>query len=353
MTRRDATMTNSHITNRSGVDHLVELICSKHGLLPGTVTVFDDYADFLLNLFQHLADSQSRLIGAGHFTSEMEIAADQARLEREEVIGSSPFTSDIEQVCEKVNSRHDIIVISNPNRITGMTHSLSEIRKLAATVSEGALVIDEHHFEHFGLTAVELVSQLPQVYVLRSLTASSGILSSDSGFLVAERTRIEQLQTGLIGRPLTATVHRNVLTAQTDSELLALRVNDIHDEAYRIATALNRIGVQSRLTATDFLLIRVKDPVSVGNFLAAERIPIENLDGYPAMKNYIRYRIHSNLTNHRLIDAFRRMPPSILKLKTLDLRAETMRLRRFSGAGNRQLNLDRMNKTILEPETVS
>jgi histidinol-phosphate aminotransferase len=346
-------MMNSATTKRYGVDHLVELICSKHELSCETVTVFDDYTGFLLNLFQHLADAQSQLIGAGHFTSEIEIAADQARIERTEIIGSSPFTSDIERVREAINSRHDIIVLSNPNRISGMTHSLSEIRKLAAAVPEGAVIVDEQYFEHFGITAVELIGELPQVYVLRSLTASYGILSSDSGFLVADKTSTEQLQIGLISQPMSSMVRRNILTAQTDHDLLTFRVNDIHDESYRIASALNRIGVQSRLSQTDFLLIRVKDPISVGNALAAARIPIENLDGYPSMKNYIRYRVQSNLLNNRLIDTFRRMTPSIVKMKTLDLRAETMRLKRFAVENNRRLSPERMNQSVVEPEPVA
>jgi len=346
-------MTNLAITKKGGVDHLVELISSKHELSPATITVFDDYTSFLLSLLQHLADTSSRLIGAGHFTSEMEIAADQARIERNEVIGSSPFTSDIDRVLGATDSGRDIIVLSNPNRITGMTHSLSEIRKLAAAVPEGAVIIDEHHFEHFGLTAAELISQLPQVYVLRSLTASYGILSSDSGFLIANETSTERLRECQIEQPLGTIVRRNILTAQTDTDLLAFRVNDIHDESYRIASALNHIGVQSRLSQTDFLLIRVKDPASVGNALAVERIPIENLDGYPAMKNYIRYRVQANLTNNRLIEAFRRMSPSILKMKTLDLRAETIRLQRFNGTNNRRVNPDRLSESTLEPEIAS
>lgn len=346
-------MTDSATTKPNGIGHLVELICSKHELACETVTVFDDYTNFLVHLFQHLADSQSHLIGAGHFTSEIEIAADQARLERTEIVGLSPFTSDIERVHEAICSPSDIIVLSNPNRISGMTHSLFEIRKLAAAVPEGAVIVDEHHFEHFGISAVELIGQLPQVYVLRSLTASYGILSSDSGFLIANQMKTEQLRDGLIEQPLKSSIRSNILTAQTDHDLLTFRVNDIHDESYRIASALNRIGVQARLTQTDFMLIRVKDPISVGNALAAARIPIENLDGYPAMKNYIRYRVQSNLLNNRLIDTFRRMSPSILKMKRLDLRAETMRLKRFNSANNRRVNLERVSKAAAEPETVA
>ena len=68
----------------------------------------------------------------------------------------------------------------------------------------------------------------------------------------------------------------------------------------------------------------------VGNELTRDRVPIENLDGYPAMKNYLRYRVQSRLSNDGLLDAFERMDPKAFRMKSIDRRALTMRMKSFA-----------------------
>lgn len=85
------------------------------------------------------------------------------------------------------------------------------------------------------------------------------------------------------------------------------------------------MGVQTRLTATDFMLLRVADPRRVGNALARHKVSIDNLDGYRELNNFLRYRVQSPLTNDKLIDAFKAMPEDDYKLTTEGLRALVMK----------------------------
>jgi hypothetical protein len=89
--------------------------------------------------------------------------------------------------------------------------------------------------------------------------------------------------------------------------------------------SLTRQGVQNRITATDFLLMRVADPARVGNFLAKHGTPIENLRGYPGLDNYVRYVIQSPLSNDRLLNAFQRMPADYYKMDDIDKRGVMLR----------------------------
>jgi hypothetical protein len=110
------------------------------------------------------------------------------------------------------------------------------------------------------------------------------------------------------------------MTTLDNSDAKALRMKILHDESLRLAMTLTGMGMQCRISPTDFMLIRVADPTQVGNALAAEKIPIDNLDGYPQLKNYIRYTIAGEVNNNHLIDALRRMPEEIVRLSTLDRR---------------------------------
>ena len=114
------------------------------------------------------------------------------------------------------------------------------------------------------------------------------------------------------------------MTAIQDGDATVLRHQEIHDEALRLAVALTHLGVQCRLAAADFLLMRVASPKDAGNYLVTDKVPVENLDGYPGMKNYLRYRISSRESNDRLLAAFHRMPGNYVKMAGLDHRAVSM-----------------------------
>jgi hypothetical protein len=83
--------------------------------------------------------------------------------------------------------------------------------------------------------------------------------------------------------------------------------------------------VRSRITATDALLIRVTNVAQVGNILARYRIPFENLDGYPRLNGFLKYRIQSPLSNDKCLEAFSRMPAELLKTTPSQLGTQILR----------------------------
>jgi hypothetical protein len=54
-------------------------------------------------------------------------------------------------------------------------------------------------------------------------------------------------------------------------------------------------------------------------------VQVENLDGYPELKNYIRYEIQSELSNDFMINAFQRMPEEYYRMDNLDRRLIKLR----------------------------
>jgi len=54
-------------------------------------------------------------------------------------------------------------------------------------------------------------------------------------------------------------------------------------------------------------------------------VPIENLDGYPGLDNYIRYMVQSEKSNDIFLRAFDKMPVDYYKMKATDKRILTLR----------------------------
>lgn len=320
------------------LEDLIRLVARAINVKRNEIVPFADYTDFLTELFTMTCGPTSHLICAGHATPEVEIAADRSGIRPNEVFGVSPFATEVEAVLHAVQSTADIIYVANPNRVSGNNFSLKDLTAMARAVPRGYLVIDEYYFEYFGITGLPLMTQFSNIVVLRSFTGSFGIMSIDSGYVVTNRVSADQITQALQKQRLSTTVKKTILAALMNREAMSARLKEVHQESLRICQELTRLGVQTRLTATDFLLLRVADPRRVGNNLAKHKVSIDNLDGYRELNNFLRYRIQSPLSNDKLINAFRSMPEEDFKL---------------SKAGRRALVLRRSGEEASEPVAVS
>jgi len=312
-------------TDSTRLDHLTTMIARRLVTDRARILPFADVVDLLSDLFTAFGRPTSRLIAVGHVTPEVAQAADRARADLEELLPPSPFAGDPTMVTQAVTSPHDIIYLANPNRITGATYSLSEMESMARVVPHGALIVDEHYFEYFGVTAAPLTELRSNTVCLRSFTAPFSINSADAGFVMGGPTAVEKIAQAHRGYVFTRALCRTVETVLANDQAMARRLCELHDETLRIAEAIDACGIQGRLSPTDFILLRVADPKEFGNALARDKVAIENLDGYPQMKNYVRYRVESPLNNDRFIRSIQGMKPECCRMKTRDDRPTIVR----------------------------
>ncbi len=319
-------MSSIATANSDRTAELVRAIARRHLVAEKSLLLFSDRDDLLTRLFQTCRHKSIHVLSAGHASPDIAIAADRAELRVEEIIGASPFAGNIDELMPHV--RHDSLVyLANPNRITGANYSLADIEMLSKALPFGTVIVDEYYYDFFGISAAPLIERTDNVYVLRSLAASFGVGSADAGFVIGTPAAIESLNDSLLPQSLSTTIYRLITTVLENGDNQAKRLKMLHDESLRLATVLTHLGVQNRITATDFLLLRVADTKSVGNFLARSRVPIENLDGYPKLNNYLRYRIQSELSNNLLIDAFSKMPAEYYRMDSVDRRKVIIRRR--------------------------
>lgn len=292
-----------------------------------TILPFVDFTVFMAALLKTFYKSGSRLVAGGHVTPEIDLAANRAEIELIECLGPSSFSSDTDSILKAIRSPRDLIYVANPNQLTGANFPLSDLDMLARAIPQGILFIDEHYFDYFGISGFPLLDLLTNVVIFRSFTASFGISSSEVGYIMANPKTINVVKDSCLIKPISSTLRKTIFAALSNEEELSSHIRQVHEEALRLATALSRLKIQCRITAADFFLIRVADPKNVGNYLARYKIPVDNLDGYPQLENYLRYRIQSPFSNDRLIEAFKRMPADHYRMKSVDRRAVTLRYR--------------------------
>jgi len=306
---------------RDSLDELLERLGTKLGVDSSTVVPFTDYTDMLTSLLNHVAVDQDTLLVAGHASPDIAIAADRAGLRMAEVLGASPFVSHPEDILEAIDSDQAVVYLANPNWVTGSNYSFAHLNRIARTIPQGTLILDEKYHDYYGITGLPLLEQYGQIVVIRSLTAGFGIGSDQSGYLVGTPGFANEFKDVFAWSRITTTMFRLLTTTLANETVADKRLTQVHDEALRVANELTSIGVQNRITATDFLLLRVADPKRVGNNLAGFGTPVENLEGYPDLENYLRYRIQSPLSNDNFLAAFRRMPSEYYQMADIDKRA--------------------------------
>lgn len=336
-------MSTSVRVDSETVNYLIGKISNKAMVSRDMVLPFVEFTGFMEVLFRLLdKDARTSLIVGGHATPDVAIAADRAQLSLKEVLGLSPFSGDPDCLLKELTSGREIVYLANPNRVTGANFSLADLELLARAVSEGTLIIDEHYFDFYGISGLPLLKQFDNVVVIRSLTTSFGIRSDESGYVMAAKNIIRALKEVYDWDRISRVTCKILTTCLMNYDAMQTRLKLLHDEALRIALFLNGLKIQNRLSAADFVLLRIADPVRVGNFLAGHKVPIENLDGYPELKNYMRYEIQSGLSNNIMLEAFKKMPPDYYRLTNLD-----KRLIKLSKAG--QAKSDRTEEEINMP----
>jgi histidinol-phosphate aminotransferase len=312
---------NSSLTSlREGFDALLIRLASRYRVETDQIIPFVDHADLLTSLLSHFANRNRKLIVAGYASPEVAIAADRAGLAVVEVVGASPFVNHPEDMIEAIGSRHDLVYLANPNWVTGANFSFNHLDRIVREVPDGCMIIDEKYHDFFGITGLPLLGTYDNLVILRSL--SVGLVNGlEMGcFLGSPRATAECRQV-LPWMKIRTRELRFLEDCLANQESAEQRLTESHDESLRLATDLVELEVQNRLTSADFILLRVADPARVGNYLATFGLPTENLQSYPGLENYLRYRIDRPDRNEQFLTAFRRMPSRYYQMDDVDRRA--------------------------------
>ncbi|MDZ4724202.1 MAG: aminotransferase class I/II-fold pyridoxal phosphate-dependent enzyme [candidate division Zixibacteria bacterium] len=312
-------------TAEESLQHILPLLGTQFKVEPNSLLVYNDSTDFMTALLAVWNEPSTKLVVAGHCTPDLAISADRAGIEIIEALSLSPFSGDVEAVLSQIERSEDIVFIANPNRLTGSSFSMADIEQFAQAVPRGLVIIDEYYIDYFGATALPLLQQYTNLVILRSLHGHTTAISHAAGVLIGSASTMRKIRNEIRLEKISSQTIALAAKAIEAGSSVAEQVISTHEEMLRIATVLTKLGVHYRLVATDFMLIRVAQPIQAGNWLVREGVNFENLDGYPGLEGYLRYSIHSVNMNALLTRAFQSMPKESYAINRMDNRPVTLR----------------------------
>ncbi len=200
----------------------------------------------------------------------------------------------------------DFIVLSTPNNPTGKSLSFEEIRLIAHS-ADAIVLVDEAYIEFSRQRSVlELIDELPNLIVLRTMSKALALAGIRIGFAIANPLLMAEIAKPKIPFASSRLAEITLQKVLSNYTLVTDAVSYILHERERLYAALLHIdGVEPFLSDTNFLIIRVSDAGALFQSLQSEGILVRNISGYHLMKNCLRFNVGLVEENQRLIEKLR------------------------------------------------
>ncbi|MEI8033460.1 MAG: histidinol-phosphate transaminase [Chlorobiaceae bacterium] len=200
----------------------------------------------------------------------------------------------------------DLIVLSTPNNPTSRSISLDEVR-LVAESCEAILLVDEAYIEFSRQSsALELIRELPNVVVLRTMSKALALAGIRIGFAIAPPPLMAELAKPKIPFASSRLAEITLEHVLANYSLVTDAVSYILHEREKLYIDLLSIdGVEPFGSDTNFLIIRVRDAGEVFRNLQQDGILVRNVSAYTLMENCLRFNVGLVEENRRLIEKLR------------------------------------------------
>ena len=200
----------------------------------------------------------------------------------------------------------DFIVISTPNNPTGKSLTFEEVRLIAQS-SDAIVLVDEAYIEFSRQRSViELIDELPNLVVLRTMSKALALAGIRIGFAVASPVLMAELAKPKIPFASSRLAEITLAKVLANYSLVTDAVSYILHEREKLYAALFSLeGVEPFLSDTNFLIIRVGDAGALFQSLRSEGILVRNVSGYHLMENCLRFNVGLVDENQRLIEKLR------------------------------------------------
>ena len=209
------------------------------------------------------------------------------------------------------------VLISNPNGPTGFCFDLDQVRGLAERAWQHGhlLVVDEAYVPYNGFDHTPLISEFPNVVLIRSLSKSLGVAGLRAGFVAAPAPIAGYLARWNSQNPvshITVVLVRFLLSrsAVIDSardEIIACREWFVERMSVRFP---QWTAVPSRANFVNFDTGNPFVPRQVVEHLQSRGILVRSMESVPALAQSVRFTIADRATMDRVLEALRDLPPS-------------------------------------------
>ena len=170
------------------------------------------------------------------------------------------------------------ILISNPNNPTGTAIDLSAIKQILDAAPQAAILIDEAYYEFWGVTALPLIDDYPNLFVSRTFSKVYGMAAMRMGCLFSQSANVEFLHKAQSPYSVNVLAAMAAEAAVQDTEFVANYVKEALAARELLRAGLDKLGIDQAPSAANFILgyfgdraIEVRDALREKAILVRDR----------------------------------------------------------------------------------
>lgn len=168
---------------------LIDAISSTYGINSDEVFVGNGSDEVLAFSFMAFFNPGDTILFADITYSFYEVYADLFRVNYNLV----PLNEEFDISLEGYFKENKGIIIANPNAPTGKIVSIEDIKKVLSYNKNSVVIVDEAYIDFGGDSSYKLISQFPNLLVVRTLSKSMSLAGLRVGFALGNKELIEGL----------------------------------------------------------------------------------------------------------------------------------------------------------------
>ena len=214
------------------------------------------------------------------------------------------FQLDVQSILDAIDEHTKLLFICSPNNPTGNNMNRADIELLLNNFN-GIVIIDEAYINYSNQkTFIQELTEYPNLIVMQTLSKAWGLAALRVGLCYASMAVIDLFNK--VKPPY------NINQASQELAMEALQHTDRVNDWIKLTVAERELLKQALLaqsfvenvyeSAANFLLIKVKEPVKLYDYLAANEVVVRNRSKEPMCEGCLRITIGTNEENKRLLN---------------------------------------------------
>ncbi|MCI4680184.1 histidinol-phosphate transaminase [Rhodoblastus acidophilus] len=285
-------------------DALRETLAAYHGLRPENVFVGNGSDEVLAHAFLALLKHEKPLLFPDVTYSFYPVWAQLYDIAYETV----PLD---ENMCVRIDdyrrNRAGAIVLANPNAPTGVAISRGDIARMLEQHADIPVVVDEAYVDFGGETAIPLISDNPNLIVVRTFSKSRALAGLRVGYALGQSRLIEALsrvKNSFNSYPLNRIAVAGAVAAVEDEAYFQHSLKQIVTERANATARLSELGFDILPSSANFIFARHK--TAKGAELARalrERAVLVRHFNAPRIEDFLRITIGAAEQTAKLVTA--------------------------------------------------
>lgn len=165
----------------------------------------------------------------------------------------------LEELLDAITPRTRAILISNPNNPTGTAIGVGPIIQILERAPNAAVLIDEAYYEFYGVTALRLTEQYPNLFVSRTFSKVFGMAALRVGCLFSQAKNVAYMHKAQSPYSVNMLAAIAVRAAVEDRDYIENYVAQAIEARNLLYAGFGQRGIAYYPSQANFVLFRIGD----------------------------------------------------------------------------------------------